>query len=111
MARIFTWCPLVDPQGQIKFRSLDAQFGDGFKQSVGDGINTRVQAWPLSFKGKASYIAPIKQFLDDHEGFIPFQWTPPLGTPMLFEVKEYNLTKHRAGRYTLTAMFQQVSAP
>jgi len=109
--RVFTWCPSVDPQGQVRFRTFDAQFGDGYKQSVGDGINNRIQSWPLTFKGKGAYIQPIVEFLDDHLGFMPFQWTPPLGSPALFEVKEYNLIPHGADYYTLTVPFQQVFAP
>jgi phage-related protein len=75
---IFTWSPRVNPQQTVNFRVRKAQFGDGYAQVSGDGINTRSQDWELSFVGTEDYIRPIKQFLDRHAGTRAFQWTPPL---------------------------------
>ena len=88
MPDVFNWTPQVDPQGQTTFRVRSAQFGDGYTQSVGDGINNRVDSWPLSFEGDAAYVQPIKDFLDSHAGAQSFQWTPPLGAPALFRTVE-----------------------
>ncbi|MCP6536485.1 phage tail protein, partial [Klebsiella pneumoniae] len=48
---IFTWSPRVNPQQTVNFRVRKAQFGDGYAQVSGDGINTRSQDWELSFVG------------------------------------------------------------
>ncbi|NOK93697.1 phage tail protein, partial [Escherichia coli] len=61
---IFTWSPRVNPQQTVNFRVRKAQFGDGYTQVSGDGINTRSQDWELSFVGTEDYIRPIKQFFD-----------------------------------------------
>lgn len=38
----FTWCPMVEPTVTITQRVMKAQFGDGYSQAVGDGINNKV---------------------------------------------------------------------
>ncbi|WNL45962.1 phage tail protein [Dyella sp. BiH032] len=111
MPEVFGWIPQVEPQGQTTFRVRSAQFGDGYTQTVTDGINNRVDSWPLSFDGDGSYVSPIKDFLDRHAGAASFQWTPPLGAPALFRCAGYTLVPRAAGYYTLSATFQQVFAP
>lgn len=108
---VFNWVPQTDPQGQTTFRVRTAQFGDGYAQSVNDGINNRVDSWPLSFEGDESYVRPIKDFLDRHAGSNSFQWTPPLGTASLYRCTSYTLVPRSAGYYSLSASFQQVFAP
>lgn len=75
---VFQWSPRRNPQAEVKFRVLRAQFGDGYEQVVGDGINNRTESWPLSFFGSESEIRPIKDFLDRHGASRAFLWTAPL---------------------------------
>ncbi|KAA0910853.1 phage tail protein [Pusillimonas sp. ANT_WB101] len=110
MAKVFTWSPSIDAKGEVTYRVLEAQVGDGFKQSVGDGINNRSQSWPLTFKGHSEKILPIVQFLDEHEGSKPFEWTPPLSKKALFEMKGFSLIERGTDYYVLTAKFPQVFA-
>lgn len=111
MTETFTWSPLIEPQGTGKFRTRAAQFGDGYKQKVADGLNAESQSWPLTFRGSEAYVAPILQFLRDRKGSQSFFWTPPLGRQGLFICEEYGITPHGAGRYTLTATFEQDFQP
>ena len=39
-----------------------AQFGDGYMQRVGDGINNTPRQWQLQFKGSQQYIEEIDSF-------------------------------------------------
>ncbi len=110
MVKIFTWPASIGAKGEVNYSVLEAQFGDGYKQSVGDGINNRSQSWPLTFKGHSEKILPIVQFLDEHEGCKPFEWTPPLSKKALFEVKGFSLIERGTDYYVLTATFQQVFA-
>ncbi|MCP5854454.1 phage tail protein, partial [Klebsiella pneumoniae] len=48
MADTFTWCPYIEPTGSGTFRVRSAQFGNGYRQVAGDGINNEVQSWPLT---------------------------------------------------------------
>jgi|SRR5690625_2658879 len=107
----FTWCPLIEPEGTHSFRTHSARFGDGYKQSVGDGINNESESWPVQFRGTKSYIVPIRDFLREHQGFKPFLWTPPLGEQGLYEASEFNLLAMGGGLYTLSTTFTQRFAP
>lgn len=106
--QVFTWCPRIEPEGASTFRVLSAQFGDGYKQSVGDGINNEIRSWPLTFTGREAYIVPIRDFLRAHQGYKPFYWKPPLETEaFLFEVTEFSVVPMGGRAYTLTATFVQ----
>ncbi|MBW9244196.1 MULTISPECIES: phage tail protein [Pseudomonas] len=107
----FTWCPRTDPQGQAKFRVRTKGFGDGYAQSVSDGINNKSQSWPLTFLGDGVRTKQIMDFIDAHKGARGFLWTPPLGELGLYKCDGYQLTPHGAENYTLTATFEQNFQP
>ncbi|SAI70472.1 Phage-related protein [Bordetella ansorpii] len=107
----FTWPSANDPQGTVTFRRLVAQFGDGYRQAAADGINNKVQSWPLQFIGTDTYLAPILAFFDRHAGYRSFRWTPPLGEEGWYEVTSYSPTPIGGPVYTISATFQQVFKP
>ena len=41
--------PDIGSSGQHKFRILEANFGDGYTQAAGDGINTQEGTFTLSW--------------------------------------------------------------
>lgn len=97
--------------GEISQRVRTKQFGDGYSQSVSDGINNKAQSWPVSHSGSASRIKEIMAFLDRHKGAKAFLWTPPLGELGLYKCNGYK-PSHRGGNaYTLTATFEQTFHP
>lgn len=110
-----TFSPAIPPQsgpsGQKKFSINKIQFGEGYTSRSGQGINSDEQQWPLSWKGVASEITPIKDFFDTHKGYIAFNWTPPLGVAGLYVVEEYSLIPEAAGNYTLNATLVQAFHP
>ncbi|KKO71844.1 phage tail protein [Kerstersia gyiorum] len=104
----FAWCPLTDPDGTSKFRVLSAQFGDGYAQEAGDGINNETRSWPLQFVGREHDIKPIRDFLRRHQGFKPFLWTPPMEDRAgLFIVREFTLKPMGGKAHTLSATFEE----
>lgn len=107
----FTWAPLVQPTGTATYRVLTAQFGDGYKQTAADGINNKVQSWPLTFSGTADEIAPIRNFLDAQQGYQAFLWTPPLGVQGYYKCAAHTLQPVEGDVYTLTATFEQSFQP
>lgn len=107
----FTWSPRVNPTQTVTMRVRKAQFGDGYTQVAGDGINPRSQEWELNFIGTEAYIRPIKQFLDRHEGRRAFAWTPPLEDQGLYRCEQYKPSPLGGGNYTLSATFTQAFAP
>lgn len=108
----FTWKaagPSV--QGDVTLRVKAAQFGDGYKQAVGDGINNKVQSWPMRFVGTRERIAEIIDFIDRHGGYRSFYWTPPLGVQGRYRVPRYTPAVEAGGVYSFTATFEQAFAP
>jgi phage-related protein len=111
MTDTFTWRPVGTPTGQTAFRVRKAPFGDGYSQEVADGLNNKVQSWPLDFAGYKRDIEPIVAFLDAHAGYVGFFWTPPLGVQGLYKVTDYKFTPEGGDFYTLSATFEQKFAP
>jgi phage-related protein len=109
--QVFTWSPLVEPTGQTKFVTRVAQFGDGYSQSVPDGLNNKKATWPLTFAGSAAEVQPINDFLDALRGSTSFYWTPPLSTQRLFRCGDYSLKPMGGDMYTLSANFEEVFSP
>ncbi|WP_421547947.1 phage tail protein [Pseudomonas sp. QD4] len=107
----FTWVPKVEPVGSVEFRLKSAQFGDGYRQVAQDGINNKTQSWPLTFVGDDKKIKPIIDFIDSHQGAMPFYWTPPLGEQGLYRCQTYQPSPLGAGVYSLSATFEQAFHP
>lgn len=114
MAReTFIWTHLRKPgaSGKINFRVRKTQFGDGYSQRVPDGLNHRLETWPLTFEGGLELIGPIKEFIEDHEGYKAFDWTTPSGVTGVFVVENYNFVSIGSGLYSVSADFVQIATP
>ena len=101
----------------VAFRALRADFGDGYSQEAGDGINTRREAWRISAAGhwtdgSGMPVKAMSEFLDRQGGFKAFQWETPLGQTKLFKCRAgYSLSHEGAGNFKLSATFEEVHAP
>lgn len=108
MPDIFTWVPTVAQYaGSATQRVRKAQFGDGYEQSLADGINNTVLSYTLQFVGDEVKISSILAFLDAHPGATAFYWTPPLRSQLLFKCETYSDAIPDKGTYALTATFNQ----
>lgn len=110
-AQEFTWCPIENAQARVRFRIRKAQFGEGYTQRAGDGINPRDRSWELRFRGRAAAMAPIRAFLDEHAGAAAFLWTPPGGAQGLYVCEEYDETALVNNRFEIRATFLEAHAP
>jgi len=107
----FTWQIEKGAEGEVSQRTRTKQFGDGYSQTVSDGINNKTQSWPFSHTGSAARIKEIMAFLDRHKGTRAFLWTPPLGELGLYKCSGYK-PAHKGGNvYTLTGTFEQTFHP
>jgi len=102
--------PQEEPTGDVSYRLTESQYGDGYRQIVGDGLNPRVQKWPLIWKGTNAEIQPIKDFFDAHIG-VSFYYTPPNGTQGRYICKGYQDIPAAAGNGTVSATLEQTFAP
>lgn len=101
----FIWSPQNGPTADIEFRTTTVQYGDGYEQVSGDGINTEYQSWPLTFKGYNDEIMPIVRFLRSHAEARAFKWTNPLGEMGLYRSTDMKVTPLDFARMQTTVTF------
>lgn len=82
----FDWPVRVGASEDINIATQEIQFGDGYKQVSGVGINQDNASWDLSCNGKLSEISLIRTFLKSHVT-VSFWWVNPWGEKKLYRVK------------------------
>jgi phage-related protein len=102
--------PQEAPSGEIVLRIKQTQFGDGYRQIVGDGLNTKIQRWPLTWKGTVTEIREITDFMDAHIG-VSFYYTPPNGVQGRYACMNYQEVPEAAGNMSVNAVLEQVFFP
>lgn len=77
----FTWTPDYPASSERTPRVKSVRFGDGYEQRIGDGLNTLLPSWSLSFSFReTAEIDALEAFLITHAGVHNFTWTPPRST-------------------------------
>ncbi|KPD01936.1 phage tail protein [Moellerella wisconsensis] len=96
------------PTGEFRHRIKEVEFGDGYKQVAGDGINTETQSWPFTYTGQKAEVMPIFNFIRQHT-VKSFIWVPPFGEKGLYRVKADSITLKPIGgsMITIAATFEQ----
>lgn len=106
----FKWRTQIQdsPSGEFKHRIKEVEFGDGYKQVAGDGINPESQTWPFSYMGLKDEVMHILKFIRQHT-IKSFIWTPPFGEKGLYRVKadSISMIPISGGIMKLTATFEQ----
>ncbi|RMV71746.1 hypothetical protein ALP05_00949 [Pseudomonas caricapapayae] len=114
MAETFDFDVQVGASGDVKQRTWSNDFGDGYTQAGGVGINTKSQAWEVTVTGRygaGKKLQQVQDFLDRHEGFKSFLWTPPGSALGRYRSNGYKLSALGGGVHALSASFQQVFSP
>ena len=104
----FIWGPGPDPVETKKPRVITAQFGDGYQQRIGDGINKNPRTWSLKFTRLTADIDAIAAFLDSHAGLDAFVWVPPTGPTGKWICAEWSRRVPIRDLHELTATFVEV---
>jgi len=102
--------PDVGLSGNNKFRTLKANFGDGYKQRAGDGINTKTKKYNLSWSNlDTDEINAIISFLDGQAGYIAFEYTlPGDSSAQKFICEDYSETWEQGNLKGVSAVFELV---
>jgi phage-related protein len=59
-------------------RVIENTYGNGYRQAVGDGLNTMPESWATSFDDVSiADCETIDTFLRLQKGYLPFNWSPP----------------------------------
>ncbi len=102
-------------EGEFEPLIREVQFGDGYRQITGDGINGEKESWPLTFSGPWTFIDPIVKFLREHAGYRSFKWRNPMYQEGLYNAGKFTVNPARAtaqGRfYTLNVTFTRAYHP
>jgi len=108
----FNWCARVEASEQITVSTIQAQFGDGYKQIAGRGVNEQAESWSLTCNGQKAVMAEVRAFLRNHVTS-SFWWTNPWGEKKLYRVKSDSINpKFVNGNFAEIAfIFEQVFAP
>ncbi len=97
----------ADPETTV--RVLEAGFGDGYTQTMADGLNTIADSYSVSWGllTKAE-LATFIDFLTAKSGYTPFLWTPPLKNAVRqWKCKTWKETPLGGGWFSLSATFKQ----
>lgn len=114
MVETFSYCVQLGGDGEIDQRTWENDFGDGYTQAGGIGINTKSETWNLTHSGvmaAGEELPMVRDFIDRHEGYKAFIWTPPGGAPGRYRCKGYKSKPLGAGLWTLSFTFKQTYAP
>ncbi len=107
----FTWPTQHGDAPDISWRVRSSQFGDGYKQTVADGPNNKLQSYPVSFTGTKARALEIMAFLDRHAGAKAFLWTTPLGELGLYTCQKSVPRPIGGGLFQVTATFDKAFHP
>lgn len=111
----FAFPPTSALTGETAYRVLSAQFGDGYKQALQDGINNLKDTWAVVFDpSPIAQMAAIKAFLAAKAGATSFTWTPPAPDNTEISVRCANVSTgfYRGGAVgRLTLAFERVYVP
>jgi phage-related protein len=107
----FIWPTQHGDSPEITYRVRTAQFGDGYKQEVGDGPNNKEDSYTITYSGTQAKVLEIMAFLDRHAGAKAFLWTTPLGQLGLFTCKNPGPTPMGGRVFKITATFERAFHP
>lgn len=107
----FTWQPDDEAQGEGTLRTRETRLGDGYVQSVGDGINGEEQPWTLQLGGTREEVAPPLAFIRRHGGFKAFLWTPPGGQVGFYRCKTFREQQRPGLLVVLSLTFERAYHP
>ncbi|MEC5321582.1 phage tail protein [Brenneria populi subsp. brevivirga] len=110
----FTWPTQIGNRPEVEYKETvrKVQFGDGYSQTSGAGINSELISFPYSYRGKIETVIAIRNFLRRHRKKA-FIWTPPYGEKGLYlaAADSIRLTPVGKTQGIVSATFEQTVAP
>lgn len=111
---VFSW-PIQSagqPATKIKDSIRKAQFGDGYTQVSGSGLNPEMLTFDFSYSGKNEVGLEIYAFLRRHKTK-SFSFKPPFGELSLWRVQADSLQKIIKSKtvIAISATFEQAYSP
>ncbi|MCU9949859.1 phage tail protein [Pseudomonas sp. PDM13] len=106
----FTWRVQRGDDGQEEGTVRSAQFGDGYRQTSGDGLNSVNQTWAVTCTEPKAAAAQMRSFMRRHLGR-SFAWTNPWGETGLYQSSSWSFRFVGGGFVVFTARFEEAFHP
>jgi phage-related protein len=112
-----TFNPPIPPspgtRQEREVKLLVASFGDGYEQTVPDGVNHMRRKLSLNWDSLLPNQADqIDLFLREHMGYLPFYYTPSdEAVPVAWTCKDWSFSRNKGGLRSLTAQFVESFTP
>lgn len=101
-----------NPEVEYTYNDLSHSFSDKLaKVTVERGINPVSQKWSVTISGHLDKVKAALRFTKEHIGSRRFQWTTPVGEPILVRCTESSLNFHSTVTAKLTLVFEQAFEP
>lgn len=101
--------PMYEKPISKKYRILRNDFGDGYSQRAGDGLNLNSSSFTYEIMVNDTDFQTIYNFLEDKEGHTAFDFTlPKENTAKKFICTEWEYNPVASGITQIRAMFEQV---
>lgn len=108
---VFEFPVLANDTGTKEYIIRTAQYGDGYAQVSGEGINSSKRSWNISYAGKIEKVLEVAAFLDARKGYESFIWKDPTGSFGLYRSATHQILPYSKDVFRLTTMFEEAFAP
>lgn len=109
MANTLTYDPTIATQKTHTPRVKSIAFGNGYMQIAGDGINSNLESWSLSWIVNDTDKQSIEDFFNTTNGYDYFNWTSPENgaSQKQYLVTSWNINPLGANFYNISAQFKE----
>lgn len=104
---VFNFPVQAQDSGQQEYIVRRAQFGDGYEQSAGWGLNGKKKTWSITYSGRKSDVDEVISFLEERQGWQSFLWRDPTGSLGLYKALSFQVVPYAEDVWRLTATFEQ----
>lgn len=104
---VFPFKENVGVSATIEYRTRASQFGDGYEQLGGDGINSEQEKSTHEFVMRKPEAKLMQAFLARHAGYKAFEYTTPLGEVLLMTCDKSSYTARTRDLFVFTLTFKQ----
>lgn len=106
----FEWTVNSMAGSTFSYTTRSSSFGDGYVQTVGEGVNNRNESWEISWTGTITDLNEMLDFFDALGGWKSFFWVNPLGKIGLYRCVNPSPTEQGGNVFTLSGTFTKAYA-
>jgi len=103
-------CPVISSRKNVAFKTLETEFGDGYTQRAGAGLNSESVTFDATWTGLTITEADqVEAFFRKQRGYLPFEWTLPRESKAwLYRCKSWSRNGVGGRHDSITATIERV---